>query len=95
MPAKWFVLKCSGGYLGTIWEGNSSGGLVRPRTAIVPELNPPPYHFVTLAHGDQEVRQKVADAERILSVMAWPVPVEFEGRGRDARIVEVTQQPRK
>ena len=51
---KWCVLKGSGGYLGTRWEGSGSGALVRPRTVMVPDLAPAPYHVVTLSYGDIE-----------------------------------------
>ena len=84
----WCVLKGTGGYLGTRWAGNSSGGLVRPRTAMIAELNPPPYHFVSLCCGETEIRQRTRDADRILGVMVWPVPVRIDGTGERARIVE-------
>lgn len=90
MDANWYVLKGNGGYLGTVWAGNSSGGLVRPRTAMVAELNPPPYHFVSVCHGAEDCRTRIRDADQILGVMVWPVPVRVDGRGKDARIVELT-----
>lgn len=89
MAASWHVLKGPGGYLGTVWQGNSSGGLVRPRTAMIRELNPPPYHFVSLCHGPDEARQRAADALQILGVKCEAIPVEVAGRGKDAKIVEL------
>jgi len=88
---RWFVLASeSGGYLGTIWQGNSSGGLVRPRTAVVASLDPPPYHCVCLVMGMETARAEARRAEDILPDGFYPVGVKVIDAGKDkSRIVVV------
>src|SRR3954469_13312219 len=99
MPAKrnkesrdtrWFVLACeSGGYLGTVWQGNSSGGVVRPRKEVVATLEPQAYHFVSLICGSDAAVAEARRTEQILPLCFRPVSVDIVGAGKDARIVPV------
>jgi len=88
---RWFVLAAeSGGYLGTIWQGNSSGGLVRPRTAVVASLDPPPYHSVCLVMGMETARAEARRAEQILPVRFRAACVKVIDAGKNrSRIVVV------
>jgi hypothetical protein len=88
---RWFVLASeSGGYLGTIWQGNSSGGLVRPKTAVVASLDPPPYHCVCLVMGMEPARAEARRAEQLLPEVFRPVGVKVVGAGeKNAKIVVV------
>lgn len=85
----WYAMSCDkGGFLGTIWDGNSSGGFVRPRLAVVSSLNPPKYHNVWVCHGDEECRYAAKRSAEVLGIYCRPVAIEFQATGEDAVIVE-------
>jgi hypothetical protein len=91
IPSGWYVLAAeSGGYLGTTWLGNSSGGLVCPRLAVHESLDPPgkPYHSIGLFHGKENAVAEANRAEQILPNGFYPVPVDITVSGKDAKIVE-------
>src|SRR5580765_2135872 len=84
----WYVLACeSGGYLGTQWEGNSSGGVVRPRKAVMQSLYPPAYNFISIYCGKDEAIAEARRTEEILPEGFHPVPVKIMGAGKDSRII--------
>jgi DMSO/TMAO reductase YedYZ heme-binding membrane subunit len=87
---RWFVLACeSGGYLGTVWQGNSSGGVVRPRKEVISTLDTQAYHFISLFCGRDAAVAEARRTEQILPLRFRPVSVEIVGSGKDARIVPV------
>lgn len=85
---QWYVLACdSGGYLGTVWEGNSSGGVVHPRKTVITSLDPPAYHFISMYCGRDDAVAEAGRAGRILPNRFVPVPIRVSGAGKDSRIV--------
>lgn len=82
----WYVLACDGGYLGATWQSSGSGGIVDPRMAIIPSLNPPPLQVVSLCHGTAEYEALALRGREVLGIASWPAAVEFVGRGKDAAL---------
>jgi len=80
----WYVLANSVGYLGQHWEIFNNAPR-RPRMAIVDLQHAT--KCSTLAWVQEESRR----GEGVLGLGFVPVPIRFEGSGRDAKVVLVEE----